>query len=184
MLSHILGLLDCTPELLDELNILDSDLAIFQRLEKGGYYAKAIKFLAYGLPKREAIWWAYLASEALEKDNDDPIAQETLTLIETWVREPQEAKRRHAGKLAQALEYYTPSSWTAMAIFWSGGSITPENRPTVEASDEMCAEAVSNAIVISGQKLSTHHAENYSRFLRQGLHIAMGGNGRISQEPA
>ncbi len=178
-LNKILNSLECESELLKQLRALDSDLAILKHLEQTALYPRAVKFLAHGLPKREAIWWAYLASEALEKDLDDTSTQSALAVIDAWVRQPTELHRREAGTLGQTLEYYTPTSWAATAVFWSGGSITPEDRPFVEASDEMCAEAVANAIVISAHKLTNNLSDNFTRFLRQGLHIAMGGNGRI-----
>ena len=33
-----------------------------ERLMEAGYYQDAIKLLAHGLPKREAVWWACLAA--------------------------------------------------------------------------------------------------------------------------
>lgn len=162
-----------------ELRSLGSDLAILRYLETQKLYSEAVKFLAYGLPKREAIWWAYLASTALEKDHSDPQTQEALTVIKNWTRKPDEALRRHAGKIGAELQFYTPTSWTATAILWSGGSITPEGRPIVEASEDMCAKAVSNAIIISAHQLSRDPNTAFVQFLRQGLHIGMGGNGCI-----
>jgi hypothetical protein len=181
-IDAILSQLECPAELLTELKTAASDLAILQRLETEQLYSEAVKFLAHGLPKREAIWWAYLVSEAAEHHSTDPQTQEALSTIEHWAREPNEARRRQAGSVGEALRYYTPSSWAAMAILWSGGSITPEGRPPVEASPVMCAKAVSNAIIIGAHQLhATPPDEAFKRFLRQGLHIAMGGNGKITE---
>lgn len=77
------------------------------------------------------------------------------------------------------MDFFTPSSWTATAIFWRGGSITPEGRSEIEAGEEMCGEAVANAIIIAAHKLSDKPSEWFEHFLKQGLHIGMGGNGRI-----
>ena len=180
-ISSILSHLECPADLLTELQTAASDLAILQRLETERLYSEAVKFLAHGLPKREAIWWAYLVSEAAEKNSTDPQTQQALSTIEHWTREPNEARRRQAGVLGEALQYYTATSWAAMAVLWSGGSITPEGRPPVEASDAMCAKAVSNAIIIGVHQLAAASSDEvFKQFLRQGLHIGMGGNGKIT----
>lgn len=177
--KNIIDSLECSEALKKELFTLPSDKAVLEKLLAGEQYSEAIKFLAKGLPKREAIWWAYLASESLEKECEDEVAQQALAAVKGWVQSPDESKRREAGQLGKALEFYTPSSWAAMAVFWSGGSIMPEGRAEVEASDEMCAEAVANAIIISAQK-SSEDVNQFQFYIKQGLHIAMGGNGLIT----
>jgi hypothetical protein len=180
--SEIINALECDDAVLTTLNTLDSDLAVLQHLRDNKEYSEAVKYLAKGLPNREAIWWAYLCSYALEKNSDDDLTQEALAVTEAWVKEPSESKRRRAGKLGEALEFFTPASWAATAIFWRGGSITPEGRPEVEAGDEMCGEAVANAIIIAAHKLPDESTQHFEQFLIQDLHIAMGGNGQISNE--
>lgn len=178
-IDTILTELEVDAVLQQQIDSLESDIAIFNCLQETKEYEKAIKYLAFGMPKREAIWWAYICSEALEQESDDPKTQEALAVTEAWVKTPTEDKRRRAGKLGEALEFYTPTSWVATAVFWSSGSITPEGRPQVEASAEMCAEAVYNAITISARKMEQNTQDMFVLFLKRGLHIAMGGNGRI-----
>jgi hypothetical protein len=178
-IETIINSLECDDAVLTTLHTLESDLAVLLHLQSQKNYSEAVKYLAKGLPQREAIWWGFLCSEVIEKDRDDTTTQEALAVIEAWVKAPSESKRRRAGKLGEALEFFTPTSWTATAVFWSGGSITPEGRPEVEAGAQMCGEAIANAIIIAANKLSDDIPQNFECFLKQGLHIAMGGNGKI-----
>ena len=59
-----------------------------EHLIKSEYYADAIKLLAHGLPKREAVWWACLAArKALTPDTDEDNIN-ALLAMETWARKP------------------------------------------------------------------------------------------------
>lgn len=177
--DNILDELACGDALLTQLRTLPSDLEIFNHLQHIQRYEMAVKFLAMGLPKREAIWWAYICSETLEQDSADDKTQQALAVSSAWVKAPDEAKRRQAGELGDALGFYTSASWTATAIFWSGGSIAPEGRPEVTPSESMCAEAIANAVTLGAYKMAGEMADAFTLFLKRGLHIAMGGNGRI-----
>lgn len=181
-IETILTELELDESLHAQMNSLESDVEIFNYFQEAKQYENAIKYLALGMPKREAIWWAYICSEALEKESDDTKTIDALSAAEAWVKSPSDDKRRKAGALGAALEFYTPASWAATAVFWSGGSITPDGRPEVEASAEMCAEAVYNAITISARKMEGETDDVFVLFLKRGLHIAMGGNGRIEYD--
>ena len=156
---------------------LKSDVCIIEYLQQQQHYKQAVLLLALGLPKRESIWWAYRCSLLSEKNKDCLITQEALAVVKSWVHDPDDNKRRRAGRLGKKLEYYTPASWAATAVFWSGGNIENDDRPEVEADDSMCAEAVSNAIAISAHKADMDINDAFQLFLTQGLHIGMGGNG-------
>lgn len=154
------------------------DMEILATLIDCQQYNAAIQFLAFGLPKRESIWWSYVCAEQADGKSNDLNTQNALKNASDWVKSPSEERRQSAHTLAQALELYTPSSWTNMAIYWSGGSIAPKNQPDLEPEPLMYAHAVSNAIGMAAEQ-ADNAAEQKKRFLRQGMHIAMGGNGRI-----
>ena len=176
------------PEIIQALELPDAvsvliadaktDIEIIDSLINAGYDEFATKLLAMGLPHREVIWWAYLCCQESEKNNKDQVTQEALQVIDSWVKQPTDFQRRIAGKLAEQLEYYSPSSWIAAAVFWSGGSITPEEKPQVEPAMYMCNTAASNAILFSAE-ISDDSSSFMKQALRRGLHIAMGGNGKI-----
>src|SRR5262245_14999475 len=100
-------------------------------------YPDAVRVLAHGLPKREAVWWAcrclreYLGATPREK------TRLALEAAEKWSRAPTEETRRAAQKAAEGAGYGTPAGLTAMAAFWSGGSLTPPDAPVVPPDDDM-----------------------------------------------
>ena len=105
--------------------------------------------------------------------------QKALSNAHTWILNPNEDNRIQAETWAKKLQLETASSWINMAIFWSGGSIAPENQPSLDPEPFMCGHAVYNAIMISA-KLNNIMPDTQKIFLRQGMHIAMGGNGKIA----
>src|SRR5205085_12585504 len=63
-------------------------------LTSRGFYTDAIKVLAYGLTKREAVWWACVCvRDAGGKDLPGP-ALKALQAAENWVADPSEDNRR------------------------------------------------------------------------------------------
>ena len=138
----------------DAKHLIDAKLQateFLQRLIDKNFYHDAVQFLAHGLPKREAIWWAYLCAEQTElsdKKTDNDIL-EALKITKAWIYEPQETTRRLAEKAAEKLTFKTAASWIAMAVFWSGGSITPLNQPAVEPNKFLSAKAVSGAVMLA-----------------------------------
>lgn len=178
-LDKILAELELPSELTPLINQESNDMAILSKLIETQHFPAAVKFLALGLPKREAVWWAYLCAQDVEGNNNDLKTQNALKATSEWVRQPTEDNRRKAGPSAEALELYTPSSWAAMAAFWSGDNIAAPGRPAVTPPPFMAGEAVSNAVVLAASK-KPEPAEAYKIYLKQGLHIAMGGNGKIA----
>jgi hypothetical protein len=167
-IQDILQELELPAELANKLTDKKTDMAIINLLIGSDQLQSAVKFLALGLPKREAIWWGYICCEEKEPNN----------IIEQWVKQPDEILRRDAGKLAEKLGLYVPLGWVATALFWSGGSIAPADKPEAEPEPFMCGEAVANAISLSAEQAENSTAK-LRLYLKRGLHIAMGGNGRI-----
>ncbi len=148
------------------------------KLIENEYFADSIIFLAHGLPKREAIWWACLCAKVVtDKDTKaDDLA--SLTMAEKWVYEPDDKKRRMCGTLAEKGEYKTAQNWAAAAVFWSGGSITKEDEPAMEPAPYLYAHAVSGAILNAIGMSDTDDIDiQFQEFIKHGLNIADGGNG-------
>ena len=179
------------PDILQELELSDeqfekveqckNDMQIISYLVDDKLFEQAVKFLSLGLPAREGIWWSYISAEDVEKENECEKTKKALGNVHKWVKFPTEDKRRLAEKLAEDLELYTPTSWASMAVFWSGGSIVPEGKLKVEPEHFMCGEAIFNSISLAAE-LSDDAEAKIELYLKRGLHIAMGGNGRIGVE--
>lgn len=142
------------------------------------YFADSIVFLAHGLPKREAIWWACLCAKGVTNKESSADDHASLNMAEKWVYEPDEKKRRMCGTLAEKGEYKSAQNWAAAAVFWSGGSITSENDPAMEPAPFLYAHAVSGAILNAvGASGADDIDAQFQEFIDKGLNIADGGNG-------
>src|SRR5438876_187008 len=85
-------------------------------------YVDAVRLLAFGLPKREAVWWAcQCARQAVAAP--PPKVAAALASAEKWVKDPTDENRRANQTAAEAAELATPAGCAAMAAFMSGGSI-------------------------------------------------------------
>lgn len=140
-------------------------------------YLDVMRFFAYGLPKREAIWWSYLcATDTTPQTNKEDFA--ALVAVKKWVYTPNEDNRRETKPLAKTLNYKTAASWSAMAVFWSGGSLTPAGKPEVLPSEQLTAHAVAGAVLLAAVEKNPEQAsEKYLLFLQRAIDIANGGNG-------
>ena len=94
----------CTQfQLEDEAKpLLGDDLTPTQFLElliQQQQYRDAVRLLAHGLPKREAVWWACLCARSVLGAEPDPKLVSAVELAEQWVYKPSEEKppSNHAG---------------------------------------------------------------------------------------
>jgi hypothetical protein len=152
-------------------------------LEAGGFVLEATRLLAYALPRREAIWWACMCcahTAPADLPEPDRLAREAA---EHWVRQPNEQNRRAANQRAEASSYDAPEVWCAVAVFWSGETIGPENLPAVPPPPHMAGKAVAGTIYLAAVRPNPLLQDTHlKRFLESGLNIAAGGTGRLAPE--
>lgn len=152
----------------------------FNLLLEKKFYIDAIRFLAHGLPKREAVWWGCVCVRSTLDLKMLPEDLKAVEIAEKWVQSLSEEDRLSAKKIADSLELKTAASWVAMAAFWSQGSITPLNTPVVWAPETLSAQAVAGAILLVAVIKNPDKADFvYENFLNRGVNIANGGNGEI-----
>ncbi|CAH0990135.1 hypothetical protein SIN8267_00220 [Sinobacterium norvegicum] len=140
----------------------------------------AVKILAHGLPKREAVWWACLATRQAHtpETNEDNI--NALTAAETWVQKPTEEHRLEAFDRANMTKFETPASWAATAAYWSAGSIAPQGQPDVAPPEFLYAHAVAGCIALAAVAKDEQDPDAYyKQFIAQGMDLAAGGRGNI-----
>jgi hypothetical protein len=141
---------------------------------------EAVQFFAFALPAREAVWWACLCSRATLPDPVPPPLQEAVDAAEAWVRNPTEDHRRAAMSRGKATDRKSPAAWAAIAAFWSGGSLAPENLPEVPPAPHLMGCAVAAAVTLAAVKSEPQLADQKrARFLASAIDIANGGNGRL-----
>jgi hypothetical protein len=146
------------------------------RLVQQQLFPDAVKFVAHALPKSEAIRWSCQCARQAYGPNPAPPAAAALQAVEQWLADPSEANRRAAWSAAQAADVGTPAGCTALAVFWSGGSMAPPEAPVVPPAEHLTAHAVGGAVMLAVVHTEPQRAaEKYRQFLSLGLEAANGG---------
>jgi hypothetical protein len=172
-------------------------------LEKQELYQDAIRFLAYKLPIDAGIKWSSACVKELRapagkdqptgKDQPavknppagkDPAAakdqkeekDEPLEAADQWIKAPGDPTRWAAKEAADNAKKSGPSKLTAMAVFMSGGSMTPAGAPVTPPpqylAQKMIASSVLVAVVSHNPQKST---ERYKKALALGKKLDGGG---------
>ncbi|MBX2858328.1 MAG: hypothetical protein KTR17_06675 [Cellvibrionaceae bacterium] len=152
-------------------------------LAQRGLFHDAVSLLAHGLPKREAVWWACLATRASITPETDETNMAALVAAEAWVKKPTEERRIKCRDLAQQTLFKSAPSWAATAASWSTGSLSKEGEPEVTPPEYLYAHAVAGSVSLAAtgsdpEKMS----DNYNLFLKQGFDLARGGNGQVGTD--
>jgi len=124
-------------------------LEFVQVLTRHKLFADAIRVLAVLLPKRRSIEWAHQCVDRLCGKSSSAEDQQAMKATTDWLSEPTEEHRRAAMAAAQATAFETPQGWIAMAVFWSEGSITPEDLPEAPSDEKLTAQAVTAALLMT-----------------------------------
>ncbi|WP_145257910.1 DUF6931 family protein [Planctomycetes bacterium Pan216] len=149
-------------------------------------YYDALRFVAFGLEKRQAVYWGCLCYGSLFGPRLLPDEEaRALDAAMAWVRDPSESHRQRAGRAALAAGMSTPAGCLAKAAFWSGGSIAPEGMPTVEASEYLVPKAVAGAVVLTVALADYHRLDAHCRvLLGLGMQVAQGARRWLEPETA
>jgi hypothetical protein len=142
-------------------------------LAEGGLYPDALKFLAHLLPRREAVWWAWMCAKR-EAPADMPSQIEmALKATEKWIAEPTDEHRRAAMKAAEAATYETAAGCAALAAFLSAGSMAPPNVDEVPPPRFATARAVFGSLVMAAVAVQPERSqERFRKFLGYGMELA------------
>ncbi len=138
-------------------------------------HADAVQFLAFALPKREAVWWACVCVGQILGPEPSPAAAAALEAAQAWVIDPKDETRRATFPAAEAADVGTPAGCTAAAAYFSGGSMAPANLPAVAPAEHLTAHLVASALTLAAViKQPEQAAEKHAAFLRTGLEVASG----------
>jgi hypothetical protein len=159
-------------------NLLVEGMTLRQYLDvmiERGLHTEAVRFLAFALPKREAVWWACLCAGQVLGPEPPPAAAAALEAARAWVIDPQDEKRRATFAAAEAADLGTPAGCAAAAAYFSGGSLAPPNLPAVAPADHLTPHLVASALTLAAViKQPEKAAEKYASFLRTGMEVASG----------
>lgn len=142
----------------------------------------AIRFLAFALPVREAIWWAYAVAKTSIATPDE---KEQLCLERTaaWVYEPNETRRRSCMDCAEEAKFTGAAAYAALAVFWSGGSLAPEGMPDADPDPKLGPIGVGASVLLSITSGSPSTlVDRFKTAVARAVNIANGGNGWLPGE--
>ena len=153
---------------------LERPVHLVDRLLKEQHFGSAVTFLAHSFQKSVAVAWCYDCLGDLPVTWSQQELQ-VLGRVESWLREPSQERRRQHGDDLNSLGVKSPVAWLGQAVFWSGGSITPDGTPDVSASPGLFGQAVSGAVQLAGLVDDARHSnELFPRFINLGIDLVEG----------
>lgn len=142
-------------------------------LMERGLHADAVRFLAHALPRREAVWWAWVCARKASGAEPAPAIKAALEATERWIVQPTEENRRQALHFGEAADFGTPAGCAALAAFMSAGSLAPPDAPPVPPGEFMTAKAVSGSVTLAAVTTQPERAEEkFNEFVKIGLEVA------------
>jgi hypothetical protein len=149
-----------------------SPRAYLNLLIENRHFPDAVRFLAHALPKREAVWWAWICARRSAGAEPPQKIKVSLDATEKWIAQPTEEHRRAAMQAAQDAELTTAAGCAGLAAFFSSGSLGPPNAPVVPPGDYLTAKAVSGAVIFAAVAVEPEKsAEKFHAFLSQGVEV-------------
>lgn len=130
----------------------EAPLDFLTRVLGGPTPEDAISFCAYLLGRREAVWWACHSHRLFGPpvDRDD---EKALLVAETWVREPEEHRRRAALNIGLTGNHAMAGTWLSLAAGGAGGTFIIDGKAGPPVPPDMTAKSVRAAVLISLARL-------------------------------
>ncbi|MEP6491152.1 MAG: hypothetical protein ABJF01_00650 [bacterium] len=142
-------------------------------LLSNGLFPDAVRVLAHALPRREAVWWAWVCARKSAGAEPAPPIKAALDATERWIVQPTEAHRRQALQFGEAADFGTAAGCAALAAFMSSGSLAPPEHPVVPPGDYMTAKAVSGSVTLAAVVNEPEKApDKFQEFMKLGLEVA------------
>ena len=167
----------CTvSELGDEARALCRDgmapREFLKLLIEQNHFPDAVRFLAHVMPKREAVWWAWMCARRSAGDEPAPDVLASLNATEQWIKQPTEENRRAAMKAAEEADLKTAAGCAGLAAFFSAGSLAPPHAAVVEPGEFLAAKAVTGAVIFAAVAVEPEKAgEKFRAYLDQGVGV-------------
>jgi hypothetical protein len=147
--------------------------AYLELLMKHEQYPDAVRLLAHALPKREAVWWAWVSAKRTAGEEPPPEIQAVLEATEAWIKEPTDQNRRVAMEKAEVADFSSAAGCAGLAAFLSGDSLAPADIDPVPPGEYMAAKAIAGSIVLAAVSREPEKAnEKFQGFVEQGMVVA------------
>lgn len=135
-------------------------------------FPDAVRFVAHALPRREAVWWAWVCARRSAGESPPPKIKAALDATERWIAQPNDGNRRLAMANAEKADLGTAAGCAGLAAFFSGGSLAPPDAPAVPPGEFLAAKAVSGAVIFAAVAKEPERApEKFRSFVAQGVEV-------------
>jgi hypothetical protein len=146
-------------------------------LMEKGEEREAVRFLAYGLSKPEAIWWGIRCAREVGHPAPTPEAASALETASRWLMEPTDENRRAALPAAQKAGVETAAGCVALGVFFSGGSLGPASLPPFPPEEHLTARVIAGGVILAAATSEPEMTrERLEACLDAGIEIARGSS--------
>ncbi len=171
---HQIELSERAQELLASQN---SPSGFVLALRDGGLCRDALRVLPHLLPVRAAAWWGCLCVWESKRNASDDRLLLAIEAVQRWIVLPSETNRRACEHFGRVLGLGVSPGALAMAVFWSGGSMSAPDLPHVDPPPALAAQVIGGTIQLAAvERDAVHYLSRYRQFLALGLEIAAGRN--------
>lgn len=147
----------------------------YRTLRDGGRDEDAVSFLGHALPRYEVVAWAgRVVEDEAEAAALRPADRRALDYALRWIGTPDDAYRRAAHAAGAAAGERAPERMLALAVFYSGGSISAPDLPPVQPAPGLAGRFASGAIRLAAHR-SPDATATIARALALGERIAAHG---------
>lgn len=108
---------------------------------------EAVDYLGAALPRLEVVQWATTILEKSGHAALPPHRKAMHAAVCNWLNNPSDSLRRAAWALATDDTEGSPEKLLASAVFFSGGSIAPEDCDPVQPEPHLCGRLAATAIL-------------------------------------
>lgn len=138
----------------------------------------AFDVLAHSMVPQAVVWWGCLCLWDLHRDHpEDPVFDEAMRRIISWLQKPNEKKRQAVGEVEQQFGQTSPMRILINAVLASHGSMAPAGLPEVKAPKFLYAVMGSGAIkLIAAQSPPDNYSSTCKQILRHGMEVLQGAN--------
>ena len=138
-----------------------------EQLRTAGRDEDAVAFLGHALSRFDTVAWAgHVLAEEAQEHSLPPADRQALDHALRWLGDPSDAHRRTAHAAGRAADEGTPEQLLAMAVFFSGGSISAPDLPPVQPAPELAGRFASGAV-----RLAAHRSSRPEQVLARALEV-------------
>jgi Family of unknown function (DUF6931) len=149
-----------------------SHRAFVQKMMEAEQHQDAVKYIAYALPRREGVWWAWVTAKRAAGPEPEGKIRDSLDATEKWIAQPTDPNRRAAFEKAEAAEIGTPAGCAGAAAFFAGESMAPPNLQAVPPGEWDTAKAISGSVMMAVVEKEPEKAkEKFVAAIQQGLEV-------------